>query len=211
MNCIFKLEIAFWYLHPLASALKDTRDILRSGCSFLWLWSLLRAWSSSKILGEKWGVGRWGLNWPTQCTDAGKAARGQSQTPTQATHGFAPTLPSIASTLIPKYPTSRRVCTSSCCLYCPILQERAKNTSICIHAPGRLRHSWARVISLISNHIKTHYRHLSKCVEECQMGQTSRPAKHFLVMLPIMFRRQVFFLLYNSLPFSFVAIYSRDG
>ena len=43
------------------------------------------------------------------------------------------------------------------------------------------------------------------------MGQTSRVAKHFLVMLPIMFRRQVFFLLYNSPPFSFVAIYSRDG
>ena len=117
MDCIFKLEIAFWYLHPLALAPKYTRDILRSGCSFLWFWSLLRAWSSSKILDEKWGVGRWGLNWPTQCTDAGKAARGQSQTPTQATHGFAPTLPSIASTLIPKYPTSRRVWISWCCLF----------------------------------------------------------------------------------------------
>ena len=45
------------------------------------------------------------------------------------------------------------------------------------------------------------------------MGQTSRVAKHFLVMLPIMFRRQVFFcfIVLNSPPFSFVAIYSRDG
>ena len=113
-------------------------DLAAHFCDFEVYWELGQV--RTKILDEKWGVGRWGLNWPTQCTDAGKAARGQSQTPTQATHGFAPTLPSIASTLIPKYPTSRRVWIPSCWLYCPILQERSKNTSICIRAPGRLRH-----------------------------------------------------------------------